>query len=47
MIRYVMVMDQVINDAATPDDAVAGMKAAYPGQTGEFLLSLIGEYWTK
>jgi len=47
MIRYVSVMDEVIADAATPEDAVAGMKSAYPAQSGEFLLSLIGEYWSK
>lgn len=46
-IAYVKVMDQIIEDAATPDDAVAALKAAYPGYTGEFLLSLIAQYWTK
>lgn len=47
MIRYVKAMDEIINDAATPDDAVAAIKEAYPSQDGEFLLSLIEAYWTK
>jgi len=47
MIRYVSVMDEVIADAATPEDAIAGMKSAYPAQGGEFLLSLMDKYWSK
>lgn len=47
MIRYVKVMDEIINEASTPDAAVAGIKQAYPSQDGEFLLSLIAEYWAK
>ncbi len=47
MIQYIKVMDSAINDAATPDEAVATLKKAYPGQGGEFLLSLISEYWAK
>lgn len=47
MIRYVEVMDSVIAEAATPEEAVAKMKEAYPAQDGEFLLSLIPEYWQK
>ena len=47
MIRYLKVMDNAISEAATPDEAVAKLKEAYPGQGGEFLLSLIAEYWQK
>lgn len=47
MIRYIKVMHSVIDEADTPDAAVAKMKEAYPAQGGEFLLSLIGEYWAK
>ena len=47
MIRYIKVMNSVIDEASTPDEAVAKMKEAYPGQGGEFLLSLIAEYWAK
>lgn len=43
-IAYIRVLDQAMN-AATPDEAAAQMRAAYPGYTGEFLLSLIPEYW--
>ena len=46
-IAYIRVMDDVMNSAATPDDAIAQMKAAFPAYTGEFLLSLIPEYWTR
>lgn len=46
-IAYVTKMDEVITAAATPDEAIAGMKAAFPSYAGEFLLSLIPEYWTK
>lgn len=47
MIRYVKTMDEIIDAADSPDDAVANLKQAYPGLDGEFLLSLIGEYWVK
>ncbi len=47
MIRYLKVMDNAISEATTPDEAVAKLKEAYPGQGGEFLLSLIAEYWQK
>lgn len=43
-IAYIKVMDEAM-DAATPDDAIAMLKEAYPGYAGEFLLSLIPEYW--
>ena len=46
-IAYIRVMDEVMNSAATPDDAIAQIKAAFPAYTGEFLLSLIPEYWTR
>lgn len=46
-IAYVKVLDDAMTNAATPDDAIAQIKAAYPGYTGDFLLSLIGEYWAK
>ena len=46
-IAYIRVMDDVMNSAATPDDAIAQMKAAFPAYTGDFLLSLIPEYWTR
>lgn len=47
MIHYVKAMNSIIDESATPDEAMAKMKEAYPGQGGEFLLSLIGEYWAK
>lgn len=46
-IAYVKVLDEAMATAATPDDAAAMLKAAYPGYTGDFLLSLIPEYWTR
>ncbi|MGH1464752.1 MAG: MBL fold metallo-hydrolase [Cognatishimia sp.] len=46
-IAYLRVMDDAINKAATPDEAISMIKAAFPGYGGEFLLSLIPEYWTK
>ena len=46
-IAYIRVMDEVMNSADSPDDAIAQMKAAFPAYTGEFLLSLIPEYWTR
>ncbi|MEM8916378.1 MAG: MBL fold metallo-hydrolase, partial [Pseudomonadota bacterium] len=47
MIGYLTVFDKVIEDAATPDDAMATMKEAYPAHGGDFLLTLIEAYWTK
>ena len=46
-IAYIKVMDDAMSAAATPDEAVATIKAAFPGYGGEFLLSLIPEYWAK
>lgn len=46
-IEYLKTMDRIWNDAETADDFVSGMKAAYPGCTGEFLLNLAKEYWNK
>ncbi|MEM9433871.1 MAG: MBL fold metallo-hydrolase [Pseudomonadota bacterium] len=46
-IAYVKVLDDAMSNAASPDDAAAQIKASYPGYTGEFLLSLIPEYWTR
>lgn len=46
-IAYIKVLDDAMTNAATPDDAIAQLKAAYPGYTGDFLLSLIGEYWSR
>jgi len=43
-IAYVKVLDQAMN-LATPDEAIALLKETYPGYQGEFLLSLIPEYW--
>lgn len=46
-IAYIKVMDDAMNNAATPDEAAAMIKAAFPGYGGEFLLSLIPEYWAQ
>jgi len=46
-IAYIKVLDDAMTNAATPDDAVAQIKAAFPGYDGEFLLSLIPEYWSR
>ncbi len=46
-ISYIRVMDDIMNTAASPDDAAAQLKAAFPGYGGDFLLSLIPEYWTR
>ena len=46
-IAYIKVMDDAMTNAATPDEAAAIIKAAFPGYGGEFLLSLIPEYWTR
>ncbi|WP_420860568.1 DUF2218 domain-containing protein [Algirhabdus cladophorae] len=44
-IAYLKVLDNVMTTSATPDDAIAALKAEFPGYGGEFLLSLISEYW--
>ncbi len=46
-IAYIKVLDDVMNTAADPDAAAAELKAAFPGYGGDFLLGLIGEYWTR
>lgn len=46
-IAYIKVMDNAMTNAATPDEAAAMIKAAFPGYGGEFLLSLIPEYWSR
>ncbi|MFV1564814.1 MULTISPECIES: MBL fold metallo-hydrolase [Phaeobacter] len=46
-IAYIKVLDDAMTNAATPDDAIAQIKAVYPGYTGDFLLSLINEYWGR
>ena len=46
-IAYVKTLDAAWSEAETPDDVVAAMKAAYPGYSGEFLLTLIAAYWDK
>jgi len=43
-IAYIKVLDEAMN-LATPDEAIAMLKAAYAGYAGDFLLSLIPEYW--
>ncbi|MEM9269829.1 MAG: MBL fold metallo-hydrolase [Pseudomonadota bacterium] len=46
-IAYIKVLDEAMTTAATPDDASAMLKAAFPGYGGDFLLGLIPEYWTR
>lgn len=46
-IAYIKMLDNVMTNAATPEAATAQLKAAFPGYAGEFLLSLIPEYWSK
>ena len=46
-IAYIKVLDDAMTNATTPDDAIVQLKEAFPGYTGEFLLSLIGEYWVR
>ena len=46
-IAYIKILDKAMTEAATPDEAAAMLKAAYPGYGGEFLLSLIPEYWSR
>lgn len=43
-IAYVKTLDKAMN-SGSPEEATAMLKAAYPGYAGEFLLSLIPEYW--
>lgn len=40
-IAYLTVLDEAMTGSATPDEAIARIKAAYPGYQGDFLLSLI------
>ena len=46
-IDYLKTLDAVWEAASAPDQVIAGMKAAYPGYDGEFLLSLTEPYWDK
>lgn len=46
-IAYIRIMDDAITNAETADEAAAMIKAAFPGYGGEFLLSLIPEYWAQ
>ncbi|MEM6407387.1 MAG: MBL fold metallo-hydrolase [Pseudomonadota bacterium] len=46
-IAYIKVLDDAMTNAATPDDAAAQLRSAFPGYGGDFLLSLIPEYWTR
>lgn len=46
-ITYVKAMDDAMNTADGPDAAGAMLKQAYPGYSGDFLLSLMAEYWTR
>lgn len=46
-IAYIKVMDDAMNTAATPEEASATIKAAFPGYGGDFLLSLIPQYWAR
>jgi len=46
-IAYIKVMGDAMTNASGPDEAAAMIKAAFPGYGGEFLLSLIPEYWVQ
>ena len=46
-IAYIKVLDDAMTNAAGPDQAVAQLKAAFPSYGGDFLLSLIAEYWSN
>lgn len=46
-IRYLKTFDAAWEAGGTPDAVKAEMMKAYPGYTGEFLLSLIEQYWDK
>lgn len=43
-IAYIRVLDSAMM-ADTPDEAAAQLRATFPGYSGEFVLSLIPEYW--
>lgn len=46
-IAYIKELDDAMTNAATPEAATAQLKDAFPGYAGEFLLSLIPEYWSN
>ncbi|MDD9921066.1 MAG: MBL fold metallo-hydrolase [Boseongicola sp.] len=46
-IAYLNVLEDTMATAENPDAAAAALKAAFPGYGGDFLLSLIPEYWTR
>ncbi|MEO1551233.1 MAG: MBL fold metallo-hydrolase [Pseudomonadota bacterium] len=46
-IAYIKVLDEAMTTAATPEAATAMLKEAFPGYGGDFLLSLIPQYWTR
>ncbi|MEM7290293.1 MAG: MBL fold metallo-hydrolase [Pseudomonadota bacterium] len=46
-IAYIKVLDKAMTDAANPDEAAAMLKTTYPGYSGDFLLTLIPEYWSR
>lgn len=46
-ISYLHEMDRFWNESETADDFVSGMKSAYPGYSGKFLLNLAKSYWNK
>ncbi|MEO1563321.1 MAG: MBL fold metallo-hydrolase [Pseudomonadota bacterium] len=46
-IAYLKVLDDAMTNAASPDAATAQIKAAFPGYSGDFLLSLIPAYWAN
>lgn len=46
-ISYLETLHEVMETAATPDDAIAAMKAAYPSYSGDFLLTLVEPYWPR
>ncbi|WP_415919461.1 hypothetical protein [Tateyamaria sp. SN6-1] len=46
-IAYIKVVDDAMTSVATPDEASAMIKAAFPSYGGAFLHGLIPEYWTR
>lgn len=46
-ISYLKVFDGVMSTAADLNAAIAAMKEAFPSHSGDFLLSLINEDWTR
>ncbi|MEO0343170.1 MAG: MBL fold metallo-hydrolase [Pseudomonadota bacterium] len=44
-ISYIKVLDEAMSNADSPEAASSQLKTAFPGYAGEFLLSLIPEYW--